>query len=141
MVNHEQVDGTNNMNDRGSRWIFMVVGHLKAGVALAEATTDLNSIGSYLEKTYPEDERQMSFLLGRPGLMGDQFAPSVQAFLAGLMLLAAMILLAACPTVARLFAGRAAARPREVRLRLGLGSSRQRILRGQFTEAVLISLV
>jgi predicted permease len=141
LVNHEQVDGATDMNDRGSRWVFMVVGHLKAGVALAQATTDLNSIGSYLEKTYPEDERQMSFLLGRPGLMGDQFAPSVQAFLAGLMLLAALILLAACANLGSLFAARAADRSREVALRLALGSSRQRILRGQFTEALLISLV
>jgi predicted permease len=141
LVNHEQVDGATDMNDRGSRWIFMVVGHLKAGVVLAQATTDLNSIGSYLEKTYPEDERQMSFLLGRPGLIGDQFTPSVQAFLAGLMLLAALILLAACANLGSLFSARAADRSREVALRLALGSSRQRILRGQFTEAILISLV
>src|ERR1700737_82493 len=141
LVNHEQVDGATDMNDRGSRWVFMVVGHLKAGVALAQATTDLNSIGSYLEKTYPEDERQMSFLLGRPGLMGDQFAPSVQAFLAGLMLLAALILLAACANLGSLFAARAADRSREVALRLALGAGRARILRQLFTEAVLVSLM
>jgi len=141
LVNHEQVDGATDMNDRASRWIFMAVGHLKAGVALAQATTDLNSIGSYLEKTYPENERQMSFLLGRPGLMGDLFAPSVQAFLAGLMLLAGLILLAACANLGNLFAARAADRSREVALRLALGSSRKRILRGLFTEAMLISLV
>ena len=141
LVNHEQVDGATDMNDRASRWIFMAVGHLKAGVVLAQATTDLNSIGSYLEKTYPENERQMSFLLGRPGLMGDLFAPSVQAFLAGLMLLAGLILLAACANLGNLFAARAADRSREVALRLALGSSRKRILRGLFTEAMLISLV
>src|SRR5882724_2109455 len=28
MVNHEQVDGANDLNDRASRWVFMVVGHL-----------------------------------------------------------------------------------------------------------------
>jgi len=141
LVNHEQVDGATDMNDRASRWIFMAVGHLKAGVVLAQATTDLNSIGSYLEETYPENERQMSFLLGRPGLMGDLFAPSVQAFLAGLMLLAGLILLAACANLGNLFAARAADRSREVALRLALGSSRKRILRGLFTEAMLISLV
>jgi predicted permease len=141
LVNHEQVDGANDLNDRGSRWVFMAVGHLKAGVAVAQATADLNSIGSYLEKTYPEAERQRSFLLGRPGLMGDQFAPSVQAFLAGLMLLAGLILLAACANLGSLFAARAADRSREVALRLALGSSRKRILRALFTEAMLISLV
>jgi predicted permease len=141
MVNREQVDGANDLNDRASRWIFMVVGHLKPGVTPAAATADLNSIGSYLEKTYPNDERQMSFLLARPNLLGDQFAPGVQAFLAGLMLLAGLILLAACANLGSLFAARAADRSREVALRLALGSTRKRILRGLFTEAVLISLV
>jgi predicted permease len=140
MVNHEQVAGTNDLNDRGSRWIFMVVGHLKAGVTLAAATADLNAIGSDLEKTYPKDERQTGFLLARPGLLGDDFARPVQAFLAGLMLLAGLILLAACANLGSLFAARAADRSREVALRLALGSTRGRILRGLFTEAVLISL-
>ncbi len=141
MVNHEQVDGVNDLNDRASRWVFMVVGHLKAGVTLAEATADLNSIGSYLEKTYPKDERQAGFSLARPNLMGDQFAPGVQAFIAGLMLLTGLILLAACANLGSLFAARAADRSREVALRLALGASRTRILRGLFTESVLISLV
>jgi len=102
LVNHEQLDPANDLNDRASRWIFMAVGHLKAGVGRAQATTDLNSIGSYLEKTYPQDERHLSFLLGRPGLLGDQFAPGVNAFVAGLMLLAGLILLAACANLGSL---------------------------------------
>ncbi len=141
MVNHEQVDGANDLNDRASQWVFMVVGHLKAGVTLAEATADLNSIGSYVEKTYPKDERQAGFSLARPNLLGDQFAPGVRAFIAGLMVLAGLILLAACANLGSLFAARAADRSREVALRLALGASRTRILRGLFTESVLISLV
>jgi predicted permease len=141
MVNREQIDGANDLNDRADRWVFMVVGHLKAGVSVAEATADLNTIGSYLEKTYPKDERQAGFALARPNLLGDQFAPGVQAFVAGLMLLAGLILLAACANLGSLFTARAADRSREIALRLALGSSRKRILRGLFTEAVLISLV
>jgi predicted permease len=140
MVNHEQIDGATDLNDRASRWVFMVVGHLKAGVSVAAATADLNSIGAYLEKTYPKDERQAGYSLARPNLLGDQFAPGVKAFIAGLMLLAGLILLAACANLGSLFAARAADRSREVALRLALGSSRKRILRGLFTESVLISL-
>jgi predicted lysophospholipase L1 biosynthesis ABC-type transport system permease subunit len=66
LVNHEQLDGANDLNDRASRWIFMAVGHLKAGVGRAQATTDLNSIGSYLEKTYP----LAAISLGVLGAMG-----------------------------------------------------------------------
>jgi len=140
LVDHEQLDGANDLNDRASRWVFMVVGHLKPGVTLAQATADLNSIGSYLEKTYPKDERQAGFSLGRPNLLGDQFAPAVRGFIAGLMLLAGLILLAACANLGSLFAARAADRAKEVALRLALGSSRNRVLRSLFTEAMLISL-
>jgi predicted permease len=141
MVNQEQIEGWSGLNDRGSSGLLMAMGHLKAGVTPAEATADLNSIGSYLEKTYPKDERQTSFLLARPGLLGDQWGRPFQAFLAGLMLLAGLILLAACANLGSLFAARAADRSREIALRLALGSSRKRILRGLFTETVLISLV
>jgi len=78
LVDHEQLDGANDLNDRASCWVFMVVGHLKPGVTLNQTTADLNSIGSYLEKTYPKDERQAGFSLGLPNLLGDQFAPAVQ---------------------------------------------------------------
>jgi predicted permease len=141
MVNHEQIDGEDSLGARGSRWVFMVVGHLKPGVTVAQATGDLNSIGAYLEKTYPKDERQGGFLLARPNLLGDQFGQPAGAFLAGLLSLAGLILLAACANLGSLFAARAADRSREVALRLALGSSRKRILRGLFAEALLISLM
>ncbi|MBZ5658347.1 MAG: ABC transporter permease [Acidobacteriia bacterium] len=141
LVNCEQVDGGDYLSDRGNRSILMVMGHLKVGITPAQATADLNSIGSYLEKSYPQDERQMSFSLARPTLLGDQFTGPFQAFFAGLMLLAGLILLAACANLGSLFGARAADRSREIALRLALGSSRNRILRGLFSEAVLISLV
>ena len=140
IVNQEQIEGWNGLNDRANRSVLATLGHLKPGVAPAQAVADLNSIGSYLAKTYPRDEHQKSFSLVSPSLLGDQFGRPFQAFLAGLMLLAGLILLAACANLGSLFAARAADRSREVALRLALGSSRRRILRGLFTEAILISL-
>jgi predicted permease len=132
--------GGDGLDKRGHRWIFMVMGHLKPGVTQTQAIADLNLTGSYLERTYPKDEPKMTFTLGRPSLYGDYVGRPAREFLTGLMLLAGLILLAACANLGSLFAARAADRSREVALRLALGSSRRRILRGLFTEAILIAL-
>ena len=139
IVEEEQVEGWSVLNARGNRCVTPL-GHLKTGVTPVQAIADLNSIGSDLEKNYPKDDGQMSFVLARPSLHGDYFGGPVQAFLAGLMLLAGLILLAACANLGSLFAARAADRSREVALRLAMGAGRIRILRQLFTEAVLVSL-
>jgi predicted permease len=139
LVDHPAL-GANDLTTRGDRWVFDTIGRLKSGVTPAQAVADLNSIGRDLEKTYPKDESKMTFKLVRPGLYGDFLGRPVKAFMAGLMLLTTLILLAACANLGSLFAARAADRSREVALRLALGSTRKRILRGLFTEAVLLSL-
>jgi predicted permease len=101
----------------------------------------LNSIGSYLEKTYPKENGEVRFSLARPSLYGNFLGRPIRAFVAGLMLLAGLILLAACANLGSLFAARAADRSREIALRLALGAARGRVLRQLFTEAVLISLM
>jgi len=117
--------------------LFEVFGHLKPGVTLAQAVADVDGVSAYLEKTYPKLVAHHSTVLDREGLTS--FANGVHAFVSGLMLLAALILLAACANLGSLFAARAADRSKEMALRLALGSSRTRILRQLFTEALLIS--
>jgi len=138
IVNQGQLGGwdLNQRSDTGG--LFEVFGHLKPGVTPALAMVDVDSVGSYLEKTYPKDIAHHGTIIAREGLTS--FGPPVRAFVAGLMLLAGLILLAACANLGSLFAARAADRSREVALRLALGSSRKRILRQLLTEAVLISL-
>lgn len=141
MVNQEQIEGTSILNARGNRWIFMTLGHLKQGVTPEQAAADMNSVSSYLEKTYPGDHHHVTLTLARPSLYGDYLGRPVRAFLTALTLLAGLILLAACANLGSLFAARAADRSREIALRLALGAGRVRILRQLFTEAILISLI
>ncbi|HET9790312.1 MAG TPA: ABC transporter permease [Candidatus Angelobacter sp.] len=140
IVNQEQVDGENLLNVRDKRRFFEMMGHLKPGVTTAQATADLNSVGAYLQNAYPKENGKMNFALVRPGRGGDFLGGPIRGFVAGLMLLAILILLAACANLGSLFGARAADRAREVALRLALGSSRSRIIRTLLTEAMLISL-
>src|SRR5579863_4711822 len=129
------------LNQRANRWMSELVGRLKPGVTPAQADADLDAIGSWLGKTYPdvEDPNLLTFKLQRPGI-ASAFGGAIKTFLAGLMLMAGLILLAACANLGSLFAARAADRSREVALRLALGARRARILRQLLTEAILLSL-
>jgi predicted permease len=139
IVEEPLLQGSDNLQWRGdhSPW---VIGHLKPGVTPAQATADLNGIGVWLSKTYPGDDEGVTFTLARPGLIGDMLGGPARLFMTGLMMLAGLILLAACANLGSLFAARSADRAKEVALRLALGSRRMLIMRQLLTEAVLISI-
>jgi predicted permease len=139
IVEQPLVEGSDQLQYRGDH-SPMVVGRLKPGVTAAEATADLTGIGTWLAKTYPGDDDGIKFSLARPGLIGDMLGGPARAFMAGLMLLAGLILLAACANLGSLFAARAADRAKDVALRLALGSRRGLILRQLLTEALLVAL-
>jgi predicted permease len=139
LVDMPQLGGWDPTDSRDSHFTW-VVGHLKPGVTPAAATADLNTIAASLAKSYPKEDEGLKFTLARPGLVGDQLGRPARAFMAGLMLLAGLILLAACANLGSLFAARAADRSREIAVRMALGSRRTLILRQLFTEAVLVSV-
>ena len=139
LVNQPQVTGQNGLQYRGNH-SSTLVGRLKPGVSAQEASADLNILASSLAKSYPSDDDGIKFTLARPGLVGDLLGGPAKAFMGGLMLLAGLILLAACANLGSLFAARASDRAKEVALRLALGSKRGQILRQLLTEAVLVSL-
>src|ERR1700719_1303996 len=60
ITNEEQL-GLNSLNARGTRWVFEVLGHVKAGVTPAQAATDLSSIGAYLGQAFPKEDGPTSF--------------------------------------------------------------------------------
>jgi len=139
IVDLPQIGGWDPLDERGDHFTW-VVGHLKPGVTSAAATSELNTIAATLAKSYPKEDDGLKFTLARPGLIGDTLGEPARAFMAGLMLLAGLILLAACANLGSLFAARAADRSREIALRMALGSPRKLILRQLFTEAILISI-
>jgi predicted permease len=139
IVDSPQITDWNSLEERGNHTAW-AIGHLKPGVTPAAATSDLNNIASSLAKTYPKSDDGLKFSLSRPGLAGNTLGRPTRAFMFGLMLLAGLILLAACANLGSLFAARAADRAREIAVRMALGSRRQLIIRQLLTEAGLVSL-
>jgi len=140
LVDEPEVEGFDDLQYRGDHGKF-VVGRVKPGIHPGQATADLNAIGASLAKAYPSDDEGLKFSLARPGLVGDMLGGPARAFMAGMMLLAGLILLAACANLGSLFAARAADRSKEIALRMALGSRRGLILRQLLTEALLVSLM
>lgn len=139
MVEQPIVQGYDALQYRGSHSGF-VVGRLKPGLTAAQATADLNALGAWLSTTYPADDDGVKFSLARPGLVGDMLGGPARAFMAGMTVLAALILLAACANLGSLFAAWAADHAKETALRLALGSGRAVVLRQMLMTALLVSL-
>ena len=139
MVNEEQIDGFNYLDKRMFHGTN-VLGALKPGVTPQQAVDDLNSVAHRLAQEYPTYDDGLSARLIRPGLLGDTLGGPARPFLTGIMVLAFLVLAAACVNLASIFAARTADRARELAIRLSIGSTRWRILRQLFTEAVLVSM-
>ena len=139
MVNEQQVEGDSYLEERSNHTIWLL-GRLKPGVTPTQATENLNTIASQLTKQYPALDDGLQARLVKPGLMGDMLGGPVRAFLLGIMLLALLVLVAACANLGSIFSARAADRSRELAIRLAVGSTRGRILGQLLTESVVVSL-
>jgi predicted permease len=140
MANEASLDGTNWLDSRHYKNLFSIV-RLKDGVTLPQVQAELNTITARIAQQNPKEEEGLALKVARPGLIGDFVGGPVRGFLAGVMLLAGIVLLAACANIGSLFAARTADRTREIAIRIAIGSSRWRILRHVLVEAFVISII
>jgi predicted permease len=139
MVNEQQINGYEFLSRRFNHGIW-VMGKVRDGVTVSQATDNLNAIGAQLAKEYPAEDEGLGARLVKPGLMGDFLGDPARAFMTGILLLALLVLVAACANLAGIFAARVADRSRELAVRLAIGSSRWHVLRQVAMEAMVISL-
>lgn len=141
MVNAPQLGYSIHYLENRSTHNPWILGRLKLGVTPQQANENLNAIASQLAIQYPHSDDGLNARLVKPGLLGDSWGDPIRGFLAGIMALALLVLLAACANLGSIFATRAAERSRELAIRLAIGSSRWKILRELLTEAVVISVI
>jgi predicted permease len=140
MANQATLDGINWLESRTHKNLFSIV-RIKDGVTMPQVQAELDTIAARIAQQYPKEEDGLAFKLARPGLIGDFLGGPVRGFLAGVMGLAAIVLLASCANLGSLFAARTADRTREIAIRMAVGSSRWRILRQIIVEALVISII
>jgi predicted permease len=127
------------LESRRDKSVFPIV-RVKSGVSLTQVQAELDTIAARIARQYPKEEEGLQFKLARAGIVGDFLGGAVRRFLAGIMVLAGIVLLAACANLGSLFAARTADRTREIAIRLAVGSSRWRVLRQVLVEALVISI-
>jgi predicted permease len=139
MANEASLDGFDWLESRSYKNLFSIV-RIKDGVTMPQVQAELNAITARMARQYPKDEEGVALKLARPGLVGDFVGGPARGFMAGVMVLAGIVLLAACANLGSLFAARTADRAREIGIRMAVGSSRWRVLRQVLVEAFVIAI-
>ncbi len=126
-----------NTGQRDWRALFGM-GHLKAGVSLAQAQAETLTIANQLAQAYPKENAGRT---AKVEYLRDLLVSGVRPMLWLLFAAVGVILLIACANLANLLLARGLARQKEIAVRAALGASRWRLIRQLLTETTLISLV
>jgi putative ABC transport system permease protein len=125
---------------RGNQFNQNVVGRLNAAVSLAQARAELAALAERINASYPPVLRSSGFSIAMSAVpLRDQISGRTERPLLLLLAAVGLVLLVTCSNVANLVLSRAASRTKEISVRLALGSSRARLLRLLFAEAVVLA--
>jgi predicted permease len=122
---------------RDSNWLELV-GRLRSGVSIGQAQAELSAVVAGLAREHPAPGRGSRVELNRVTGLDDSLRGPVTAFLGILQAVAGLVLAVACANAAGLLLARAAARRRDVAVRIAIGARMRDLVRPMLAEALIL---
>jgi putative ABC transport system permease protein len=115
-----------------------VIARLKEGIALSQASAQMNALAKQIAKQHPELNAGEALKLVT---LNEETVGNVRPVLLVLLGAVAFVLLICCANVANLLLARASERQKEIAIRSALGASRTRVIRLLLSESLLLALM
>jgi putative ABC transport system permease protein len=151
MMNPQVTPGWNDLQARRSRWLN-IVGRMKADLDKKKAQAGLDPVWhsiraeelpqlGHSSESFKNAFLTNSHILLDDGSKGVSIHGTLPTTLLIVMAMAVLLILMACTNVGTLLLVRAAARSREISVRLALGASRNRVVQQLMVEGLVLGLI